>query len=72
MSMYIPWSAVERELQQQLKRRLHGLKTGFYVRFPDADKGPLVFKKSIMDAMSDEDKAKLVAVVDKYKTKEAP
>jgi len=44
MSKYIPHKAVEREFVQHLKRVQHGLKTGFYVKYPDVEKGPHIIK----------------------------
>jgi hypothetical protein len=49
MSRYIPRTAIERESTMQVLRRANGLKTGDYVRYPDADKGPYVIKKSKLE-----------------------
>lgn len=46
MSKYIPQAAVQREYLAQLQRRAHGLKTGFYIRYPDPESGPFVIKAS--------------------------
>lgn len=59
MSKYIPWPAVQRELNQQLVRIQHGLKTGFYVRYPDPDKGPHIIRKARLDALTPEQLAVL-------------
>lgn len=59
MSKYIPWAAVAREYNQQLLRIQHGLKTGFYVKYPDPDKGPHIIKKSRLDILTPEQLASL-------------
>lgn len=42
MSKYFPHKVLVKEHEQQLKRKNHGLKTGFYMLFPDPKLGPMV------------------------------
>lgn len=44
MSAFIPAQKVNREYFMQLKRREVGLKTGEYVKWPDAIRGPQVIR----------------------------
>ena len=46
MSRYMPYSVVLREYMAQQVRREYGLKSGFYVKYPDREKGPYVIKAS--------------------------
>lgn len=47
MSNFIPITAVAHEINQQYKRREHGLKTGEYIKYPDAEaKDHFVLKAS--------------------------
>lgn len=63
MSKYIPHASVTREFYQQIKRKLHGLKTGEYVKYPDAEKGPFVLRA---------DKALELQAQQASETKDAP
>lgn len=47
MSKYIPARFVNQEIFMQHKRREHGLKTGAYVKYPDAEKGPYIVKAAL-------------------------
>lgn len=42
LSAYIPAGACQRELDMQVKRRVFGLKTGHYVKWPDPTNGPQI------------------------------
>lgn len=55
MSMYLPRTAVIYELEQQEKRRQHGLKTGEYIKYPSAEaKDHFVLKASKLYAANGE------------------
>ena len=47
MSQYMPRRIVEREQLAQLKRRTEGLKSGFYVKYPDKEKGPYIIRAAL-------------------------
>jgi hypothetical protein len=48
MSRYMPARIVNRELNMQDLRRAKGLESGFYVKYPDAEKGPYILKASVV------------------------
>lgn len=60
MSKYLPHAAVVREQMQHLRRLNYGLKVGTHVRYPDADKGPYILKKSVVEKMQIEQAASIV------------
>lgn len=62
MSKYISHDRVVAESYMQMKRRQHGLKTGEYVRFPDAVAGPFIIKSSIL-AKAEANKPETVALI---------
>jgi len=50
MSKFIPPSAVMREAVAHIKRKVSGLKSGHYVKFPDPEKGPhIVLAKKLTE-----------------------
>lgn len=53
MSKYLPYKALQRESNQQAKRLANGLKTGFYVRYPDPVKGPHVVRASKLPELNE-------------------
>jgi hypothetical protein len=56
MGRYLPYKALLRESNQQAKRLAHGLKTGFYVKYPDPEKGPHVVRASKLPELNKEPK----------------
>jgi hypothetical protein len=55
MSKYMPPEVVQREHNAQQVRRAKGLKTGFYVRFPDPEKGPFTLTAKRLAQCTDEE-----------------
>lgn len=55
MSKYLPRRVLIAEAEAQIERRRHGLKTGFYVKFPDPEHGPAIVKAADAEKLKQTD-----------------